>query len=133
MSDDAAPAPASSAPEADGIPPILPAEPATDSLAVAPSAQGDEKFDVGCLALMLAGFIGVFFLPAFFLLGGAPVIIPLIILLLLWLVSPFLNPAERFSGKAKLVGRLLTCFTLALLLLAAWYFFFLRELPTLAE
>lgn len=92
-----------------------------------------ERMDFGCLLLMMAGFVGVFALPAFFLLGGAPVIIPLITLLLVALVTPFINPTERFSPKARWTGRVLTFLVLSLLLGIGWYLTFMRGSPELRE
>jgi hypothetical protein len=92
-----------------------------------------ERMDVGCLAMMIGGFIVLFFLPAFFLLGGAPFIIPLLLLFLVACATPFINPTERRPPQAQWTGRILTFLGLALLLLAAWYYIFLREAPALLE
>jgi|GEM_PF-4879764 len=89
--------------------------------------------DVGCLLLMVGGFFVLFALPAFFLLGGAPVIIPLILLLLVALVTPFINPAERQSDKARWIGRGITFFVLAMLLVGGWALIFLKDAPLLRE
>jgi hypothetical protein len=82
--------------------------------------------------LMIGGFFALFALPAFFLLGGAPVIIPLIVLLLVAVVTPFINPAERRSSKARWIGRGVTFVFLALIL-GALFLYFVRELPALRE
>ena len=82
--------------------------------------QGADKADAGCLILLGVTFIGVFLLPAALLLGGAPVIIPLITCLLLALAAPFLNPLERRSPRAKWWGRIITFLILAGLVVAAW-------------
>lgn len=95
--------------------------------------QDREKMDVGCLLLLMAAFAGIFCLPALFLLGGAPAILPLLTLLLVALVTPFINPAERMEPRAKWTGRLLTFLGLALLLAAGWYWFFQRAEPILLE
>lgn len=92
-----------------------------------------ERMDGGCLALMMVGFVVVFAMPAFFLLGGAPLIIPLITLFMLALVSPLLNPAERKSRRARWTGRLVVFLVLASLLGMAWAAVFLRETPLLRE
>ena len=89
--------------------------------------------DTGCLLLLMAGFVGVFFIPAVLLLGGAPAIIPLITLLLVALSTPFINPTEKMSVKARWTGRLITFGGLALLLVVAWYLVFMREVPLLRE
>lgn len=85
----------------------------------APSQLSD-KADIGCLIILGVTFIGIFLLPAAFLLGGAPLIIPLITCLLLALSAPFINPLERRSPKAKWWGRILTFLLLAGLVVAAW-------------
>ncbi len=107
------------------------------SLEGAPPRRGPlgprERMDGGCLALMMLGFVGIFAMPAFFLLGGAPLIIPLITLFMLALVTPFLNPAERKSRRARWVGRLVVFLVLALSLGAAWAAIFLGEAPLLRE
>jgi len=95
--------------------------------------QERERMDTGCLVLLMAGFVGVFFIPAIFLLGGAPAIIPLITLLLVALVTPFINPTEKMSSKARWTGRLITFFGIALILVGAWYMVFMREAPLLRE
>ncbi len=95
--------------------------------------QERERMDTGCLLLMMAGFVGVFFIPAVFLLGGAPAILPLITLLLIAMVTPFINPAEKMSGRARWTGRLITFFGLALVVAIAWYFIVMREAPMLRE
>ena len=89
--------------------------------------------DTGCLLLLMAGFVGVFFLPAVFLLGGAPAIIPLITLLLVAMVTPFINPSEKMSAQAKWTGRLITFFGIALILVGAWYLIFMRDVALLRE
>lgn len=86
--------------------------------------QREDKSDFGCLLFLLAGFIGIFFLPAIFLLGGAPFIIPLVFLLLFAVLTPVINPAERMPGRAKWIGRGIIFLGLALLLGAgAWWWF----------
>jgi hypothetical protein len=92
-----------------------------------------ERMDVGCLLLMIGGFFVLFALPAFFLLGGAPLIIPLILLLLVAVLTPFINPAERKSEKARWIGRGITFFVLAMLLVGGWALIFLRDAPLLRE
>ena len=95
--------------------------------------QERERMDTGCLLLLMAGFVGVFFLPAVFLLGGAPAIIPLITLLLVAMVTPFINPSEKMSAQAKWTGRFITFFGIALILVGAWYLIFMRDVPMLRE
>ena len=92
-----------------------------------------ERMDTGCLLLMMVGFVVVFAMPAFFLLGGAPLIIPLITLFMLALATPFLNPAERKSRRARWTGRLVVFLILALLLGVVCYGVFLRQAPLLRE
>ena len=95
--------------------------------------QERERMDTGCLLLVMAGFVGVFFVPAALALGGAPAIPPLITLLLVALVTPLISPCEKMPDKAKWTGRLITFFALSLLLLAGLYFVFMREAPVLLE
>jgi len=106
--------------------------PPTASPAVLPSGPG-ERMDTGCLMLMIAGFFVLFALPAFFLLGGAPLIIPLILLLLVAMITPLINPTERRPARARWTGRGITFFILALLLVGVWYVIFLRDVPVLRE
>ena len=83
--------------------------------------QHSDKADAGCLILLGVTFIGVFLLPAAFLLGGAPLIVPLITCLLLVLVTPFINPLERQSTAAKWWGRVITFLLLAGGVVALWF------------
>lgn len=92
-----------------------------------------ERMDTGCLLLMVAGFFGVFMLPAFFLLGGAPVILPLLTLLLVAVLTPFINPVEKWSPKAMWIGRGVTFGVIGLILLVGWYLVFMRAVPVLRE
>ena len=89
--------------------------------------------DVGCLFLMVGGFVGIFALPAIFLLGGAAAILPLLTLMLVALATPFINPTDRMSGKTRWIGRAVTFLVLSLLVVIAWYMIFMRELPVLRE
>lgn len=95
--------------------------------------QERERMDTGCLLLLMAGFVGVFFVPAVFLLGGAPAIIPLITLMLVALVTPFINPTEKMSMRARWTGRFITFAGLAGILVVAWYLIFMRDVPLLRE
>jgi len=95
--------------------------------------QERERMDTGCLLLLMAGFVVVFFVPAVFLVGGAPAIIPLITLLLVAMVTPLINPTEKMAARAKWTGRLITFLGLALILVAAAWFIFMREGPLLRE
>lgn len=95
--------------------------------------QERERADMGCIIMIMAGFLGIFFVPAIALLGGAPLIIPLLFMLLVALVTPFINPADRMPTKARWIGRILTFVILTLLLVLAWYFVFLRQVPLLRE
>ncbi len=91
----------------------------------APPGRDDQKSDTGCLIMLFVFFIGVFLFPAFFFLGGAPFIVPLIILFLVAIVSVPLNPLEHQAKKAKWMGRIVTFLILATLLgLAAWHWWF---------
>ena len=92
-----------------------------------------ERMDTGCLMLMMVGFVGIFMVPAFFLLGGAPVIIPLIVFFLTALLTPFINPTERMSSRARWTGRVVTFVVLGILIGIAAYHIFLREAPILRE
>ncbi len=99
----------------------------------APASTSEEPANAGCLALMLLGFAGVFLLPAVFLLGGAALVIPLIFLLLIVVVTPWINPTEKMAPKALWTGRLITFLGLSALLGIGMYVLFLRELPILQE
>ena len=92
-----------------------------------------EKADMGCVALLMAAFVGVFFIPAVFLLGGAPVIIPLITLLLVAVITPVINPTERMAPKARWIGRAATFFGLSLLLGFVAVRIFTGNAPVLRE
>lgn len=92
-----------------------------------------ERMDTGCLMLMMVGFVGIFMVPAFFLLGGAPVIIPLIVFFLTALLTPFINPTERMPSRARWTGRVVTFVVLGILIGIAAYHIFLREAPILRE
>ena len=83
--------------------------------------QRSEKSDAGCLILLGAAFIGVFLFPAALLLGGAPLIVPLITVLLLVILTPFVNPLEGRSVRAKWWGRVVTFLFLAGLFVAFWF------------
>ena len=92
-----------------------------------------ERMDRGCLVLMMFGFVGIFMVPAFFLLGGAPVIIPLIVLFLTALATPFINPTERMPARARWTGRIVIFVVLGILLGIGAYYVFMREAPVLRE
>lgn len=92
-----------------------------------------ERMDIGCLLLMMAGFAAIFCLPAFFLLGGAPFIIPVIVLFLLALVTPFINPTEKMADRPRWTGRLVTWLVLAVLMGIGYYMLFMRAVPMLRE
>jgi hypothetical protein len=85
--------------------------------------QHSDKADAGCLIALGAVFVMVFLLPAAFLLGGAPVIIPLVACFLLILAVPFINPLERKGGAAKWWGRGITFLLLAGAVAAACIWF----------
>lgn len=109
--------------------PPLPADsenntPEAPATRAAPLKDSREKSDFGCLLLLAAAFAGVFALPAVFLLGGAPLVIPLILLLLISVFTPLINPAERMPSKPKWIGRIVVFLGLAALLGAGgwWYF-----------
>ena len=109
--------------------PDLPGVKASEVEDPAPRAQPlqhSEKSDVGCLVLLFLMFVGVFFVPALFLLGGAPLIIPLITILLLGIATPFVNPVERYPGAVKWWGRILSFLFMAGLVVA--FILWLRSL-----
>ncbi len=84
------------------------------------SLQGADKADMGCLIALGALFAGVFlFIPAIWF--GGPLVIVAILFFLLVIVTPFLNPLERRSSKARWWGRVLTFLLLAGLVVAAWF------------
>jgi len=95
--------------------------------------QDRERMDTGCLFLMMGGFVGLFLLPAFFLLGGAPFIIPVLTLFLLVLVTPFINPTEKMADRPRWTGRLVTWLVLAVLMAIGYYVLFMRAVPILRE
>lgn len=92
----------------------------------APLREREDKSDLGCLLFLLAGFIGIFFIPAIFLLGGAPLIIPLVFLMLFAVVTPVINPAEKMPGRAKWIGRTVIFLTFAALLAAGGWWWFIH-------
>lgn len=82
--------------------------------------QGADKADVGCLIALGALFAGVFlFIPAIWF--GGPFVIAALGVFLLAIATPFLNPLERRSPKAKWWGRVLTFLLLAGLVIGAWF------------
>lgn len=109
--------------------PLIPADsenntPDAPAIRSAPLQDSRDKSDFGCLLLLAALFVGVFALPAIFLLGGAPLVIPLILVLLISVFTPLINPAERMPSKPKWIGRIIVFLALAALLGACgwWYF-----------
>lgn len=110
----------------------------TDTPAPVPNPPSPQKgtpvhdtADKGCLLMLFLLLIGVFLFPAILLLGGSPVIVPLMTAFLLALATPFLNPAERMNDRAKWTGRFLTWLGLVLLFagaaVAAYFFLFPRK------
>jgi hypothetical protein len=93
----------------------------------APLQQQTDKADAGCLVMLFVLFIAVFLFPAVLLLGGAPVIIPLILCLLMVLATPFMNPMERRSGPSKWWGRGITFLVLAGAVVAVWIWWWQRS------
>jgi hypothetical protein len=100
----------------------------------APADKGTpvhDTADKGCLLMLFLLLIGVFLFPAIMLLGGSPVIVPIMTAFLLALATPFLNPAERMNDRAKWTGRILTWLGLVLLFagaaVATYYFLFPRK------
>ena len=86
----------------------------------APAATAvHDKPDVGCLIFLFFGFIGIFLAPAILLLGGAPLILPLMFAFLYALATPFINPAEKMAPGARWKGRIVTWLVLCLLTAAA--------------
>ena len=79
-----------------------------------------DKPDIGCLLALVGLFILVFLAPALALLGGAPLILPLILCFLLVLATPWLNPAEKKEKRLKWTGRVLTFLLMAGLVVLAW-------------
>lgn len=90
----------------------------------APLRDPQDKSDIGCLLMLLALFIGIFFLPAMFLLGGGPLVIPCLLLLIFAILTPVINPAERMARRPRWIGRVVIFLTLAGLVGAGcwWYF-----------
>ncbi|MES2705665.1 MAG: hypothetical protein V4726_03585 [Verrucomicrobiota bacterium] len=99
----------------------------------APLRDPQDKSDVGCLLMLLALFIGIFFLPAIFLLGGAPLVIPCVLMLLFAVVTPVLNPAERMAPRPKWIGRLVIFLTLSGFIIAGWWYVYSHAAPVLRE
>lgn len=85
-----------------------------------PLAEHD-KADTGCLVFLFFLFIGVFFLPAFALLGGAPFIVPAIGILLLIILTRFVNPTERCAGPAKWWGRVICFLVMVAIVIGGWF------------
>ena len=94
----------------------------------APLQDSRDKPDVGCILMLMAMFLGVFLTPAIFLLGGAPLVIPLLAVLIFAVLTPVLNPAERLPGKSKWIGRLLIFALLTALVAGAWWYL-MRHVP----
>jgi len=85
-----------------------------------PAPLQHDKADTGCLIALGGFFICLFFVPAVALLGGAPLLVPVILVFLLALATPWINPAERMSPRARWTGRVLTFLLLTGLAAAAW-------------
>ena len=100
----------------------LPSGDAPESHPAAPAAPAvHDKPDVGCLIFLFFGFVGIFLAPAILLLGGAPLILPLMFAFLYALATPFLNPAEKMAPRSRWKGRIITWLALCLLTAgAAW-------------
>ena len=64
--------------------------------------QDRERMDVGCLFLMVVSFVGIFALPAIFLLGGAPAILPLLTLRVFQFAFKYFNVALNFDTLRRL-------------------------------
>ena len=73
-----------------------------------PSAAPHDKADKGCLLFLFLGLLGVFLAPAILLLGGAPVIVPLLLVFLCTVATPVVNPTERLNPRARWTGRIIT-------------------------
>lgn len=120
MTDPVDPPPAASAND------VLPTPPSQSPTPAQPTTTGD-KLDVGCLVLLGVSLLGTAAIPAALLLGGAPVIIPGLCLLVIGFFTPLLNPAERMSPGKRWAGRgVVFCVLCGLLLAGAWYLL-LRE------
>jgi hypothetical protein len=94
--------------------------------------QDRDKADMGCLMMMLGAFGALFFVVPF--LWFFPVIIiPALVLFLLVLVTPFINPTEKMADGPRWTGRLITWLVLALLAALGYYFLMMRAVPVLRE
>lgn len=94
----------------------------------APLQDPRDKPNIGCILMLMALFLGVFLAPAAVLLGGAPLVIPLLAILIFTVLTPVLNPTERMGGKAKWTGRLLIFALLTALVAIAWWYL-MRQVP----
>jgi len=85
-----------------------------------PAPLQHDQADVGCLIALGGVFVCVFLLPAAAFLGGAPLLVPLVLALCLLLATPWINPAEGKAPKVKWWGRMFTFLLLVALVVAAW-------------
>lgn len=79
--------------------------------------RADHGCFVGVMLIMVAVFVG----PTLLVLGAASLIPVILTVLLITVATPWINPAERASRKAKWIGRAITFCVLAGLTLAAIY------------
>ena len=70
--------------------------------------------DWGCLAFLIAGFVGVFFVVPIVYFFSAFTIIPLLVLGLIGFLTIFVNPVEKRENKVKWTGRIITFVILTL-------------------
>ena len=108
-------------PDAAGPPDAENTSPGSPPRSPEPAPPDYNKPDVGCLVLVALSFIGVLAAPAVFFLGGAPLILPGLAVLLLAVLAPLVNPTERMTGRGRWIGRIVTFLVLAALVAAGWF------------
>lgn len=89
----------------------VPPSPSVPDAAPSPPPFSD-KADTGCLVLLGVAFLGIFLLPAVVMLGGAPVVIPALFILLAAVLTLILNPVKRSRPRARRIAHALIFFLL---------------------
>lgn len=89
--------------------------------------QSSEKADKGCLVMLVFLFAGVFLFPAFFFLGGAIFIVPLLLCFLMAMLAPYVNPLENRGTSARWWGRVISFVITAGVIITIWYRMFWRD------
>jgi quinol-cytochrome oxidoreductase complex cytochrome b subunit len=84
----------------------------SDSFEPTPPDQADR----GCMIFIMAFVLALPFIIAGFFLGGAILIMPLLVAFLMAIATPWVNPTEKKSPRAKWIGRGATWLLLVALL-----------------